>query len=334
VWRGIQRPRRLGIWLAAVAVAIVIGAIVITEVSRRGFVRTVAGVVLSASSDPAKQVPLPHAKVIAVGRTGRASAESDDSGFFRITLPKGLWRGESVELSFEHPGYVPVQAKRRILNQLWVTRMESVATAAPAAEKTAPVTLSDVRVRYLTKGATIKAIGSMVKTFQVVNQGDVSCHSHSICSPDGRWQAAVDGLRLDAGEGQEFRNVRVSCIAGPCPFSRIETDNFSQGGRVISVAVRNWSDTVTFLLEAEVMRTVANDLIQQAYPAIFGQLINFTLPASAQGPSFEAEWNGQEITFPLGPDLLLSWANCTLKSEPDYTRLYSCELKPGFRVKM
>ena len=81
------------------------------------------------------------------------------------------------------------------------------------------------------------------------------------------------------------------------------------------------------------MRSAANDMIRQAYPAIFGLIISFTLLASAQGPSFEAEWNGQEITFPLGPDLLLSWANCSLQVAADQTKLYSCELKPGFRMK-
>jgi hypothetical protein len=330
-----QRSRKMAIWLGLVVAAVIAGTVIIVhEVSRRGLVHTLTGVVLAENTDPAKQIGIPHVYVTAVGRTGEASAESDDSGFFRIALPEGLWLGESVQLSLQHPGYQPVELKERIFNQLWVARLAPVPPKTEVAAKGPGVILSDLRVRYLTKGATITAVGSMVRTFQVVNQGNVPCQGHSPCSPDGRWRAAIDGLKVDAGEGQEYRNARVSCIAGPCPFARIETDNFSQGGRVIGVAVRNWSDTVTFLLEAEVVRTVANDLVQQAYPAIFGRLISFTLPPSAQGPSFEAEWNGQEITFPLGPDLLLSWANCTLKVQPDQTKLFSCELKPGFQVKM
>ncbi len=318
--------------MVAVGVAVA-GAVIWREISRRGLVHTLTGVVLVENTDPAKQVAIPHTRVIAVSRTGEATAESDELGYFRITLPEGLWFGESVDLSFEHPGYEPLQVRRRIFHQLWVARLAPAPPKTAAEAKAPGVTLSDVRVRYLTKGASITAIGSTVKTFQVVNEGGVPCDGHPVCSPDGKWRGAVAGLTLDAGEGQEFRNARVSCIAGPCPFARIDTDNFSRGGRKISVAVRNWSDTVTFLLEAEVVRTVANDLVQQAYPAIFGRVISFTLPPSAQGLSFEAEWNGQEITFPLGPALLLSWANCTLKVEPDQTRLYSCELKPGVRVK-
>jgi len=318
---------------AAVAVIVAAG-IIFAQVSRRGLVRTITGVVLAANSDPAKQVPIPNARVTCVGRTGQATAQSDDSGLFRLALPeKGLWLGETVELSFERAGYKPLEERRRLLRQLWVTRLEPAPAKGKAAAQSAVVTLSDVRVRYLTKGATITAIGSLARTFQVVNHGDVPCENHATCSPDGKWRATIDGVMLDAGQGQEFRNARVSCIAGPCPFSRIETDDFSRGGRTIRVAVRDWSDTVTFLLEAEVVRAAASDLVEQAYPAIFGGVISFTLPPAAQGLSLEVEWNGQEITFPLGPDLALSWANCTLKREPDQTRLYSCELKPGFRVK-
>ena len=47
---------------------------------------------------------------------------------------------------------------------------------------------------------------------------------------------------MDAGEGNEFRNARTSCIAGPCPFTKIEDEDFAQNGRTINVSARNWSD--------------------------------------------------------------------------------------------
>jgi hypothetical protein len=296
-------------------------------------VRSLTGVVLTESSDPAKQVPVANVEVTATGRTGSARGESDASGLFGIKLPEGLWRGETVRLSFHRDGYAPVEESQRLANQIFLVRLNAKPVPVPDARAKPEAILSDIRVRYLTKGATTSEIGSTVRTFQVMNLSDLPCNGRPPCSPDGRWKAAIGGIKLDAGEGQEFRNVRVSCIAGPCPFTRIEKDEFSRGGKVISASVRNWSDTATFLLEAEVVRTVANDIIRQAYPAIFGRVISFTLPASAQGPSFEADLDGQEITFPLGPDLLLSWANCSLKVEADQTKLYSCELKPGYRVR-
>ena len=125
--------------------------------------------------------------------------------------------------------------------------------------------------------------------------------------------------------------MRVSCIAGPCPFTKTESDGFSRGGRRISVSLRAWSDSVTFLVEAEVVRTMLSDTIRQAYPSIFGRDMTFTLPPTGQGPSIEAEVNGLEIVFPLGPDLSLSWASCSVQVASNRTKLYSCELKRGYR---
>jgi hypothetical protein len=127
----------------------------------------------------------------------------------------------------------------------------------------------------------------------------------------------------------------VSCIAGPCPFTRIESDNRDQNDRRLRISARNWSDTATFLVEADVVHTVISDMVRQSYPVKFGRGMSFTLPGTAGGPSIEAEVNGSSsyIVYPLGPDLLLSWANCTLSVNPDQSKLYSCELKPGFRFQ-
>ena len=122
-----------------------------------------------------------------------------------------------------------------------------------------------------------------------------------------------------------------TCIAGPCPFARIDSDGFSRPGRNISVSVRNWSDTTTFLFQAEVYRSVTTNLIRVSYPVIFGDALNFTLPPAAEGVSIQAELNGETIIFPLGPALILSWADCNARTNPDQTRVYRCELKPGYK---
>jgi hypothetical protein len=97
--------------------------------------------------------------------------------------------------------------------------------------------------------------------------------------------------------------------------------------------VRNWSDTVTFLVEAEVIQTMLSDAIRNAYPTIFGREMSFTLPPTAQGPSIEADMNGEEIIYPLGRALTLPWAVCNLQMGADRTKLYRCELKPGYRFQ-
>jgi hypothetical protein len=170
------------------------------------------------------------------------------------------------------------------------------------------------RVRWLAK------VGTTVRTFDVVNKGNVPCGRNPPCSPDGKWKATVGSVSLDTGEqGKQFRNARVSCIAGPCPFSTIELDRFSLGGRMITASVRNWSDPVTYLIEAEVIQTMESELIRHTYPVTFGRTMNFTLPAIATGPSIEADVNGSQIVFPLGPELRLSWASCRFESPSDGT---------------
>src|SRR5690606_25355390 len=137
---------------------------------------------------------------------------------------------------------------------------------------------------YGVKNTTIVNIGSAVKLFEVVNEGNLPCDDDPPCSPDGKWKATVGSVNLDAGDGNRFGRVRVSCIAGPCPFSKIQDDELRHDDRILEVRVLNWSDTVTYLVEAEVTDVMVNDTVRHSYPVIFGDSMNFTLPAGAQGP--------------------------------------------------
>jgi hypothetical protein len=195
------------------------------------------------------------------------------------------------------------------------------------------VKVGNVRVRYSIKAMTELNVGSAVNTFAVENKGNVPCKGQHPCSPDGKWKAAVGSASLDAGPGNEFRDARVSCIAGPCPFTQIESDRFSQGGRVITASARNWSDTTTFLLEAEVFHPMVSDIIHESYPVIFGNGLNFTLPAAAEGVNMQADIDGQTVIFPIGPSLFLSWAGCNARVNPDQTRVFRCTLRPGYRFQ-
>jgi hypothetical protein len=161
----------------------------------------------------------------------------------------------------------------------------------------------------------------------------VPCNGRGPCSPDGRWRASRASITLDAERGNQFRNARLSCIAGPCPFTRIERDDFSRGGRTISATVLNWSDTAAFLIQAEVVQPTVSESVRRSYPVIFDRTMNFSLPGSAEGVCLEAEINGASIVFPLGPALTLSWADCRMQPEQENNRLYRCELKPGYRFR-
>jgi hypothetical protein len=325
--------RKPAIWIAvAVGLGIAI-AVLLVELPRFGRERSLAGAVLTADADPRKQLPVPNVEITAEAGGTAARATSDSSGFFRAKWRSGIWRGEQVTLRFRHPDYQPLDITQPLTDQLYIARLTSSASVKDPEPHRQDVSVADIRVRYAVKASTTINIGSTAKTFEVVNTGNIPCDRRSSCSPDGKWKAAIGSISLDAGEGQEFQNVRVSCIAGPCPFTKIESDGFSRGGRRIRVSVRDWSDTVTFLAEAEVVRTMLSDTIRQAHPSIFGRDMTFTLPVTGQGPSVEAEVDGLQIVFPLGPDLSLSWASCNVQVASNRTKLYSCELKPGYRFR-
>jgi hypothetical protein len=278
---------------------------------------------------------LPIADVEITGTDGSTvrSAESDSSGFFSLTLRRGLRRRQPLTLHFRHPGYQPLDLNEFVSDQIYLARMVPISHETHVQSDHTDVAVSNIRVRYSVKTTTEADVGSAVKTFQVANVGDVPCKGRHPCSPDGKWKAALSSSSLDAGDGNEFRNARVSCIAGPCPFSRVEFEDLSRGGRKVSVSVRNWSDTTTYLVEAEVVHPMVSDLVRESYPVIFGRALNFSLPLSAEGPSIEAEINGELIVFPLGPDLYLSWADCHARIDKDQAKAYRCELKPGYRFK-
>lgn len=293
---------------------------------------TLRGAVLRQDKDPNKQLPIADVQITAVNALGSGTSKSDASGFFSLTLPKGLRRRQEVVLQFRRKDYQPLQWDDFISDRIYVARMVPV-IPEKSGESRPQSTVSNARIRYSVKATTEANIGSAVKTFQVVNRGNMLCNKRPPCSPDGKWKAAIGSLNLDAGEGNEFRSARASCIAGPCPFTKIDSESVSQDRRHFKVQATNWSDTTTFLLEAEVVRPMTSDMVRETYPVIFGRALNFSLPASAEGPSIEAEIDGEAIIFPLGPDLYVRWADCHVGIDKDQSKIYRCELNPGYQFR-
>jgi len=252
---------------------------------------------------------------------------SDASGFFSLPMSWRMRAGQPVVLQFRHPDYAPLDMRCEGANRMYIARLTPLATP-----RGPEIGISDVVAKYSINTTTLVNIGSAVKTFQVVNTGNRPCGDHEPCSPDGHWRAAIGSAVIDAGPGNEFHNARVSCIAGPCPFTRIEENvNQSRASRTLRVSALDWSDTATFLLEAEIYRPIVSDALRQSYPIIFERALAFTLPAAAEGISIQAELNRNLIVSPLGPLLLLSWAKCQLLINPDHGKVCRCELKPGYR---
>jgi hypothetical protein len=312
------------------AVALLVAAIASIAIAVKNRSVTLRGAVILKSDDPLRETPIAGVEVDAIDGSLIVHTKSDSTGAFAVTVRRSVIRRHPLTLSFRHPDYRPSQIFDPRGDRLYVVNMTPIPAPAPPGPDQPLIRIGNVSLRYTLKMGAVVDVGSGVKTFQVVNTGDVPCDGHRPCSPDGKWKAAIASASLDAGPENEFRDGRVSCIAGPCPFTKVERDNFSRGGRIIGVTIRNWSDTTTFLLQAEAVRHVLSDATRKSYPVVFGRTMNFSLPASAEGTCIEAEVDGAPIIFPIVPNLSLSWTSCDIQSEPENNKLFRCELKPGY----
>lgn len=323
---------------------------------------SLTGAVIQQSDDPRKQSPIPDVEVTMASeqtatsdRTNlagylkiplrpavaprepvaeeppAASTKTNATGYFKLELPPPVRPGQKITLRFRNPKYRPLDLKTAVGNEIYVIHMVPLHPDDETSSNRPEVVITNVLVRYSIETSAEVNVGTGMTTFEVPNKGDVPCDKKGPCSPAGKWKAAIGSGSLDAGHGNIFRNARLFCIAGPCPFTKIESDEFSRGGRYISASVRNWSDTTTFLFEAEVFRQQVSNIVRESYPVIFGRTFNFSLSPSAEGPSLEAELDRTPIIFPLPPDPNLSWAACKVLIGSHYSKSYRCELKPGYK---
>jgi hypothetical protein len=303
---------KLGVVLLVVAIVAAAAAITWGVLHRINKPISLMGAIIKEDTDPRKQSPITDVNVSVAGNLALSSVRSDFSGYFKLALRPRLKTGQPITLQFRHKDYKPLDLKTTLDHKLYVIHMVALHQEAVAPSDRPPIPLSNVFVRYSTETTTSDNIGTGLKVFRVENTGNVPCNGRPPCSPDGRWKAAIASISLDAGVGNTYDDARLSCIAGPCPFTRIVSDNFSHGGRYISVSILNWSDTTNFLLQAEVFRIQISNIVRESYPVIYGNSLNFTLPADAEGPS---------------------WADCNVRIGKDQSKSYRCELKPGYKFQ-
>ncbi len=298
----------------------------------------IQGAVIRKDADPRRQLPIGGVTISATDGAVTTATQSDSSGYFHLQFRENVWPEQVLQVTFHKTQYkdyfltLPLR-QSAAMKKLYVAALipTEPQTESPSGKKA--IIISNVRIRYTVNTEGDENIGSAVKIFQVENQPNVPCNRQGPCSPDGNWKAAVGSATLDAGSGNEFRNVRASCIAGPCPFTRIDSSGFEHGGRIITASALDWSSTATFLLEAEVYRKSIASSVRESYPVIFGRTLNFVLPGSQEGASIEAEVDATQMVFPLGPELYLSWAACSSRPSHDNgnSDVFRCELKPGYR---
>ena len=294
---------------------------------------TVTGAVLVRNEDANKQTSISGVKVAVGQGTTRRDVLTSAAGYFELTLGKQVTVGQPILLEFRHPEYMPQDLTVFAGDRLVVVRLVPLLDSTPETAVPQPIAVSNVKVRYTVTTSSLFNTGSVAKTFRVPGTGGLPCHHHHPCSPDQKWKATIGTSALEAPRGDIFSNARVSCIAGPCSFTRIRSDGFSRGGPRLTVAIIGWSDSTTFLFEAEVFREMMGSSERVSYPVIFGQTLHFTVPAGAEGACLEADLDHDSIVFPLGPQALLSWAVCAISENADHAKAYQCELKPGYSFK-
>src|SRR5690242_2626315 len=279
---------------AAVAVAGAAAATLFVHAHRRRPVTTpvppravtaIAGAVIEQASDPRAQAPIADVDVSVANGLATGTAHTDFSGFFHLALRPGVVEGQPILLLFKQAGYKPLEMPVVAGDQLYVARMAPLHPAPTTQVVNPAVKVAAVVLRYSVPSTTTATVGTEAKTFQVVNTADIPCDHRSPCSPDGRWKAGVATVSLDAGPGNILADPRVSCIAGPCPFTRTHVQDILKAGRIIEVQAISWSDTTTFLIQGEVVQAEVGDVVQTTYPVIFDRELNFSLPATAKGPS-------------------------------------------------
>lgn len=323
-----SRRQKIALWVGIAVLGATLISLIAFHEKRKPI--TLTGVVIRQDSDARKQEPISGVEIAAAGGQALHGSQSDSSGLFHLHLQPGLRANQPVTLLFRHPDYKPLTVTEPAGDLLYVVRMSPILRAASAAPSSPTEFISHVSIRYTVKASTTVDVGSAVKTFEVNNTGNIDCKNRYPCSPDGKWRATDGTMSVDAGVGNQFRNPRVSCIAGPCPFTKINSVGLVEGDQVFRVEVRDWSDPATFLIEAEVVHTMSAENVRQSYPAILGRTLDFSVPAEAEGVSIEADVNGNPAVFPLGPDPCLSWAECSAHVEKDHSSAYHCELNPSF----
>ena len=199
------RPTTFWIGLALIAGLIVVGVMIWRQ---HGRPVTITGAITVEDADPRKQLPIADVEVTVPGSIAPV-AKSDSSGFFVLTLAKGLRRGQPITLIFRHPNYRPLDLKEFAGDKLYVVHLTPLTKNIPQASNRPLVAVGNVRIRYSIMSMRTVNVGSAVRTFEVENVGNAPCKGRAPCSPDGKWKAstASTSIRVSSKSGSGLKNV-------------------------------------------------------------------------------------------------------------------------------
>src|SRR6185437_15315947 len=186
--------KKITIWIAVLAAAAVLIAVIVARMQRwRPRNLTIQGAVVRSRPEPGKQSPIGGVTVTATDGMMTTTAKSDSSGYFQLRFRAKLWPGHVLQMEFRKPEFkdsnltVPL-TYRSSSDRLFIAALEPIVPEKDEVTGKKLTVVSNVRVRFTENVEGDDNIGSAVKTFQVVNKGNVPCNRQAPCSPDGRWK--------------------------------------------------------------------------------------------------------------------------------------------------
>ena len=241
-----SKAQKIAIWCTVISGLFAIAAAVVPDLlpfahEPKSSI-TIQGVVMRDDADPLKRAPIQGVQVTDQNGLATQPVTTDESGMFNLQLTPQAKTGDRICLQFVRSDYQLKTMNNAIGDVLYNAYLWPATYTAGLRKESAPL----IAVAY-------SPVNTLNATFQIANQGNVRCNNRQPCSPDGKWKASIVSKSLDAGQGNVFINAHAACIAGPCPFTKIEKSPMA-GERSISVTVRNWSDTATYRLWGDVKR--------------------------------------------------------------------------------
>src|SRR3954447_24419881 len=179
-------------WILWAGVGIVVVAVVVAVIVRsqrwRPRTITIQGAVIRKDPDAHKELPIANVNVTATDGLMTVRTQSDASGYFTLKFRENVWPGQTVTLSFRSPDYESYDLTlhpgiRSTTQKLYIAKLTPVHPEAPPNTAKKPSVVSHIRIRYTVNSRRDLNIGTAVRTFQVVNKGNVPCNRQAPCSP-------------------------------------------------------------------------------------------------------------------------------------------------------
>ena len=104
--------RKKVVWIIVAVAGIALATVLVLHMHHwRPRTLTIQGAVIRKDEDTRKESPISDVNVIASDGVTSTSTRSDASGYFIIVFPEAVWPGQTLNLSFRHSDYKPLELK-------------------------------------------------------------------------------------------------------------------------------------------------------------------------------------------------------------------------------